>query len=148
MYTFVCVYAHFIMTEPSQGSPVPDIEIQELQGSPTSLKRRPPSSPESDGQSSPSSPSDATWPRRVSPRSKKNEKEVFKFLKESDPNYTIRRQQLQMNLILEKNQHVKKVGVATCHRHGSEIRKTQLHVHAYTERNLGTLLHHFCSRTR
>ena len=112
----------FILTEPSQSSPLPDIEIQELQGSPTSLKKRPPSSPESDGQSSPSSPSDASWPRRVSPR-RKNEKEVFKFLKESDPNYTIRRQQLQMNLILEKNQHVKKVGVATYmyHRHGNEI---------------------------
>ena len=103
-------HSHSHSTETSQSESLPDIEIRELEGSPTSVKRRPPSSPESDEQSSPSSPSEASWPRRISPR-RKNEKEVFKFLKESDPNYTIRRQQLQMNLILEKNQHVKKVTI-------------------------------------
>ena len=50
----------------------------------------------------------AKWQRLTSPRRKK-EKDVFKFLKESDPNYTIRRQQMQLNIMLEKNQHVKKV---------------------------------------
>ena len=46
---------------------------------------------------------------KSSPRRARKEKDVFKFLKESDANYTVRRQQLQMNLILEKNKDVKQV---------------------------------------
>ena len=104
----------FFFTEASRSELSPEgpgFEIRELEGSPTSLKRRSPSSVSSDseGRSSPSSPLDATWPRMASSPRRKKEKDVFKFLKETDPNYTIRRQQLQMNLILEKNQHVKKV---------------------------------------
>ena len=91
----------------------PGIEIRELEGSPTSLKRRSPSTSDSDGRASPSSPLDTTWPRMGSSPRRRKEKDVFKFLKENDPNYTIRRQQLQMNLILEKNQHVKKVTYMT-----------------------------------
>lgn len=99
----------------TESSPeIPGIEIRELQGSPTSHKRRSPSTSDSDGRGSPSSPLDATWPRMGSSPRRKKEKDVFKFLKETDPNYTIRRQQLQMNLILEKNQHVKKVTCRTC----------------------------------
>ena len=54
-------------------------------------------------------PEDGKWQRMASPRRKK-EKDVFKFLKENDANYTVRRQQMQLNIMLEKNQHVKKVG--------------------------------------
>ena len=54
------------------------------------------------------SPDDGKWSRLASPRRKK-EKDVFKLLKESEPNYTIRRQHMQMNILLEKNQHVKSV---------------------------------------
>lgn len=48
------------------------------------------------------------WKKLASPRRKK-EKDVFKFLKENDTNYTVRRQQMQINIMLEKNQQVKKV---------------------------------------
>ena len=107
-YTYIYVYV--AESGRAESSPeVPGIEIRELEGSPTSLKRRSPSTSDSDGRGSPSSPLDATWPRMGSSPRKKKERDVFKFLKENDPNYTIRRQQLQMNLILEKNQHVKKV---------------------------------------
>ena len=54
-------------------------------------------------------PADSTWPNLKSPHRKKD-KDVFRFLsKQSDTNYTVRRHQLQMSRILEKNQHVKKV---------------------------------------
>ena len=52
---------------------------------------------------------ESTWPNLKSPHRKKD-KDVFRFLsKQSDTNYTVRRHQLQMSRILEKNQHVKKV---------------------------------------
>ena len=92
---------------------VPDLEIFEMEGSPTSVKRRVPSIPdvkEPVQSASPKGSPKVTWSSLPSPRRRK-EKDVFKFLKESDPNYTIRRQQLQMNIILEKNRHVKKVCV-------------------------------------
>ena len=85
---------------------VPGLMIQELESSPVLTKRQTPS--QSPSELTATLP-DSDWTKNTSPRRKK-EKDVFKFLKESDPNYTIRRQQLQMNLILEKNQTVKKVG--------------------------------------
>ncbi len=87
-----------------------DIEIQDLEVSPTASRRLPSISspdPVDDDADKLSSPKDGTWPRLASPRRK--ERDVFKMLKESDPNYTIRRQQMQMNVLLEKNQHVKQV---------------------------------------
>lgn len=91
-------------------------DIQELEISPNSRRRAPPVVPRSEpGQilSPPSNEltlsSESDWTRSTSPRRKK-EKDVFKFLKENESNYTIRRHQLQMNLILEKNENVKKVG--------------------------------------
>lgn len=59
-------------------------------------------------------PDDKKWQRLTSPRRKK-EKDVFKFLKENDSNYTIRRQQMQINIMLEKNQHVKTVFLVIVH---------------------------------
>lgn len=59
-------------------------------------------------------PEDGKW-QRASPRRRK-EKDVFKFLKENDSNYTIRRQQMQISILLEKNQHVKKVEVCPDYR--------------------------------
>ena len=56
----------------------------------------------------PVSPADGTWPRLNSPRRKKKA-DVFRFLTQHDPNYTIRRQELQMNIIIEKNHAVKTV---------------------------------------
>ncbi|XP_064394638.1 leucine-rich repeat and calponin homology domain-containing protein 2-like isoform X2 [Halichondria panicea] len=93
---------------PHDAAPVISMVIQELEGSPTVKKRRLPPA-----EAPPIVPPptelvvEADWTMATSPR-KKKEKDVFKFLKESDTNYTIRRQQLQMNLVLEKNQHVKK----------------------------------------
>ena len=52
---------------------------------------------------------ESTWPRSVPPR-KKKEKDVFKFLKEHDVNYTVRRQEFQMSRIIEKCRTVKEVG--------------------------------------
>ena len=97
------------------------MEIQDLEVSPTATRRLPSiTSPDPEPETSVSgetteneagrlstSPKDA-WPRLNSPR-KKSEKNVFKFLKENDPNYTVRRQQMQMSIMLEKNQHVKQV---------------------------------------
>lgn len=88
------------------------VVIQELEGSPTVKKRRPPV-PTTERTHSTELAAESEWTKGTSPRRKK-EKDVFKFLKESDPNYTIRRQQLQMNLVLEKNQHVKKVSKGLC----------------------------------
>ena len=51
---------------------------------------------------------DTTWPRAVPPR-KKKEKDVFKFLKEQNVNYTVRRQEFQLNRIMEKTKKVKEV---------------------------------------
>lgn len=87
--------------------------IQELEGSPVVKKRRPPiPTPESTPSTELTAEPD-NWTKGTSPR-KKKEKDVFKFLKKSEPNYTIRRQQLQMNLVLEKNQHVKTVSQRLC----------------------------------
>ena len=84
------------------------ITIEPLDTSPAALRRKLPTLSESSDNSTPSP--DATWPRmKSSPRRARKEKDVFKFLKESDANYTVRRQQLQMNLILEKNKDVKQV---------------------------------------
>ena len=56
-----------------------------------------------------SQPVGSTWPHLTSPNRKKD-KDVFRFLsKQKDPNYTVRRQEFQMNRILEKNKHVKQV---------------------------------------
>ena len=56
-----------------------------------------------------SQPVDSTWPPLTSPNRKKD-KDVFRFLsQQKDPNYTVRRQQFQMNRILEKYKHVKQV---------------------------------------
>ena len=93
----------------SQGS-VPGLMIQDLESSPVLKKRQTLSQSPSELTAT---PPDSDWTKNTSPRRKK-EKDVFKFLKESDPNYTIRRQQLQMNLILEKNQTVKKVWAGFC----------------------------------
>ena len=95
-----------------------DIEIRDLDSSPTSaLKRLPSVSEDERGTAAAAAastdkmavPDDGKWQRLASPRRKK-EKDVFKFLKENDANYTIRRQKMQINIMLEKNQHVKKVG--------------------------------------
>jgi len=95
------------------------MEIQDLEVSPTAARRLPSiTSPdpetnealeasENEAGRLSASPKDA-WPRLNSPR-KKSEKNVFKFLKENDPNYTVRRQQMQMNILLEKNEQVKQV---------------------------------------
>ena len=113
-----CVYAYVIFLRPGKrlSSLMDNMEIHDLEVSPPAARRLPPvSSPDHEPVTNDSgsdrlsvSPKDGTWPRLTSPR-KKSEKNVFKFLKESDPNYTIRRQQMQMNLLLEKNQHVKQV---------------------------------------
>lgn len=84
-----------------------EIVIQELEGSPV-VKKRPPPVPPKETTPTTELTAESEWTKGTSPRRKK-EKDVFKFLKENDPNYTIRRQQLQMNLVLEKNQHVKNV---------------------------------------
>ena len=56
-----------------------------------------------------SQPVDSTWPPLTSPNRKKD-KDVFRFLsQQKDPNYTVRKQQFQMNRILEKNKLVKQV---------------------------------------
>ena len=93
------------------------MEIRDLDSSPPSLRRLP-SLTEEDREkerdkekkkASPSpTPEDSKWQRLASPRRKK-EKDVFKFLKENDSNYTVRRQQMQMNLMLEKHKNVKQV---------------------------------------
>lgn len=51
---------------------------------------------------------ESTWPRSIPPR-KKKEKDVFRFLKEHDSNYTVRRQEFQMSMIMEKSRRVKEV---------------------------------------
>ncbi len=108
MYT-VWLTRYSVQKAPHDAAPVISMVIQELEGSPTVKKRRLPPA-----EAPPIVPPptelvvEADWTMATSPR-KKKEKDVFKFLKESDTNYTIRRQQLQMNLVLEKNQHVKKV---------------------------------------
>ena len=51
---------------------------------------------------------DSTWPRSVPPR-KKKEKDVFRFLKEHDTNYTVRRQEFQMSRVIEKCKAVREV---------------------------------------
>lgn len=92
-----------------------------MEGSPTAVKRRVPALSDASEPAQSDSPKGSpkvTWSSLPSPRRKK-EKDVFKFLKESDPNYTIRRQQLQMNIILEKNKHVKKVCVRKEGREGN-----------------------------
>jgi hypothetical protein len=53
------------------------------------------------GDASDVSQKDSTWPRSVPPR-KKKEKDVFRFLKEHDTNYTVRRQEFQMSRVIEK----------------------------------------------
>ena len=55
---------------------------------------------------------EGTWPRGgkappVSQRKKGGEKDVFKFLRSQDPNFTIRRQQQHMSRIFEKHQALK-----------------------------------------
>ena len=59
----------------------------------------------------PSTSSDSTWPRLKSPHRKKEkkDKDVFRFLKGGDANYTVRRQQFQLSIVLEKNRFVKNV---------------------------------------
>ena len=61
---------------------------------------------------------DATWPRSIPPR-KKKEKDVFKFLKEEHSvNYTVRRQEFHMSRVMEKCRNVREVsdviGVHLC----------------------------------
>ena len=54
---------------------------------------------------------DATWPRALPPRRKK-EKDVFKFLKEDNSsNYTVRRQEFQISRVLEKSRVVREVSL-------------------------------------
>ena len=53
---------------------------------------------------------ESTWPRSIPPR-KKKEKDVFRFLKEHDVNYTVRRQEFQMSRVIEKCRTVKEVGI-------------------------------------
>ena len=96
------------------------MEIQDLEGSPPSLRRLPSLSEEDRGEKektrrkdTPPSPEDTKWQRLASPRRKK-EKDVFKFLKENDANYTVRRQQMQINIMLEKHKNVKQVCVCMC----------------------------------
>ena len=67
-----------------------------------SLSRSPPGDADDRGKK------DATWPRGVPPR-KKKEKDVFRFLKDHDANYTVRRQEFQMSRIIEKCRTVKEV---------------------------------------
>ena len=52
---------------------------------------------------------ESTWPRSIPPR-KKKEKDVFRFLKEQDVNYTVRRQEFHMSRVIEKCRAVKEVG--------------------------------------
>ena len=56
---------------------------------------------------------EGTWPRGKAPpvnqRKKKGEKDVFKFLRSQDPNFTIRRQQQHISRIFEKHQALKAV---------------------------------------
>ncbi len=104
----------FTQKGPHDAAPVISMVIQELEGSPTVKKRRlPPTVAPTTEAPTTELVVDADWTMSTSPR-KKKEKDVFKFLKESDTNYTIRRQQLQMNLVLEKNQNVKKVTLVPC----------------------------------
>ena len=90
-----------------------NVAIQVLEGSPIVVRRNVEQDQDPSNHSNevniPITP-DGTWPRMASPR-RRNEKSVFKMLKESDPNYTIRRQKLQMSLLLEKNQLVKTVHI-------------------------------------
>lgn len=53
---------------------------------------------------------EGTWPRGKPPpvtQKKKGEKDVFKFLRSQDPNFTIRRQQQHISRIFEKHQALK-----------------------------------------
>ena len=56
---------------------------------------------------------EGTWPRGkappVSQRKQKGEKDVFKYLRSQDPNFTIRRQQQHISRIFEKHQALKEV---------------------------------------
>ena len=88
------------------------LEIQEFDVSPMSMRRFTGTGMEShtDDSSEKKStpPADGVWPKKSPPR-RKNEKSVFKFLKETDTNYTIRRQEMQISALLKKNQRVKAV---------------------------------------
>lgn len=84
--------------------PMSDIQIEELEEEPRPVQKKRSASTDTAPITA-----DSTWPRLKSPHRKKDrkDKDVFKFLKGGDPNYTVRRQQFQMSIILEKNRFVK-----------------------------------------
>jgi hypothetical protein len=77
--------------------------VQTLDSSPKTRRTHSSESEASDG----ACKKEATWPRALPPR-KKKEKDVFKFLKEENSsNYTVRRQEFQISRVMEKSRIVR-----------------------------------------